>query len=897
MTTDDMHAEGMPPNWVVESKFSPRRPNIDLVYRDRLTAILDSVLGRKLAVVIAPAGFGKSTLLTQWVETLPEQNVAGAWLTLDENDSDPNRFLALVVFALSHAGLDISDLEIGARDAFSGSPVRLVLTRLIACLEAAEHRIVLVLDDYHLADSHAVSDIVRQLLRDAPKNFSMLINSRVLPSVDAPAHIAAGAAFEMGPDQLRMTKSETATALGVTVSEKAADEIYEQTEGWPVAVQLARVQKQARPLSPLQKGATGPLVASYLTDQILSTVDDDVREFLLAVSVLERFNISLANAVRAAGDSRSILSRLEPLTAFLIPLDVKGDWHRLHHLVANHLKETLNRENPKRLQKIYEAASAWHLARGEVLDAAKYAWLNEDFETCERLVLDAGGWKVILTEGIGVLRSLLRFIPESTLNASPRLLIARSYLHCKDGEQGLARAVLDASKSIPCAMSDLEYNRDAAAVESMLNVYEDKETWPTSKAQFKERESELGSLDPLDAGTLKCEEVLLNLAIGDFKEAASTLKAAFAFMRKSGSVLGLNYCYLHAGVSALYRAELDLAGVNIARALEMAESNFGSDSGLKHMALVLDFALKVWRGDASANDRELFSKTLSHIETHDGWTEIYLVGLDAAYQLAEQCGDPHFALNVADRFILVAETRDLERLRIFARHLKMRALCQLHRITEAAPLLAEAEAFLTSFDTRLDRRMWQLYLIAVSAPPFVSGDQLEAAVASIDCAIEYAVEMGAELFAMRLRVAKAEVFFQAGRGDDCREVVYETVRQAAPHAMLGPFLCARGLKRALKELRDDLRTNEEELIAVSTLTEILTRADSLRSHQPGDLMSVREQEVLEQLADGKMNKEIARNLEMTENTVKFHLKNIFMKLGVNRRAHAIAEARNRKLID
>lgn len=883
-------------NWIVETKFEPSRPKIDLVDRERLLELLDAATDRKLALVVAPAGFGKSTLLCQWFEQRASNDTKMAWVSLDQNDGDASQFLSNITISLAYAGLDLGDLEIGARNGFSDSTTSNILIHLMKKIQNIKSPSVLVLDDYHRVSSVEVDNIIKIIIRDMPDNFTIVINSRIIPSIDIPILVASGDAIEIPPVLIRLTKEETRIALGDKVSNEDCDEIFDQTEGWPVAVQLARVQKHARPNAPLQKASSSNLVASYLTNQVLSTVDDDVREFLLTVSTLEQFNPELSNAVMERNDSWRLIEKLEPLTALLIALDIEGNWFRLHHLFAEYLRETLRKESPTKLEPILKNASAWYVQQGFLIEAVKYASFAGDFENCEELILKAGGWKIILTEGIGVLRALIRLMPEHIVSSSARLLVARAYLHCKEGEYHEARGLLDASILLRSDIDAEAYDRDHKVIESLIHAYEDKNSWAINNA--KDDIDEIArNFDSLEAATLICQYTLIYFSIGDMSRTDNAIRQAFKYMRVSGSVLGLNYCYIHAGVAALYRAEFDLAQANISQALELSESNFGSDSGLKHLAQVLNYSLNVWTGQASKDDIDDFSRVLSYIEEYDGWAEIYLVGLDAAYHLAEQCADYEFANDVINRFLIVSRNRQLGRLELFCNTLAMRAASRHGYKKDAQDLSNPIKEWVARGNPTKEPRDWQTYVLAASTLSITRLMSAGLAMEALRLAGEHCENNELLLHKIRLLVAKSIAIRQNGRHDESQKIMISALRFAARQKILGPFLCDDIMRKFLKEIRGYLKSHDEDLILINFVAQILNRMHELRPRPVSEILSAREYEILEQLAMGQANKDIARRFELTENTVKFHLKNLYAKLDVNSRTQAIAAANKMKLLD
>ncbi len=883
-------------SWIVASKFLPSKPNVDLVNRARLAERLEAGINAKVVFLVAPAGFGKSTLLYQWYASKHRSDEVYGWLSLDEADTAPEQFLAYVTLALAAAGADLDQFEAAARNGFSESRPKVVLSNLMRRIGALPKRCVLILDDMHLAASADTDALLEQMIREAPENFSLVLNSRVPSSIDVASFVASGDAIEIGAEQLRLTQEELRAALGADIPESLAIEIFELTEGWPVAVQLARVQKQAQPDVALKPEVSSGLIASYLTRQVLNSLEDDVREFLLAMSVLEQFNAQLADAVRGTGNSLMLLRKLEAINALLIPTGIRGGWIRLHHLIAEYLRETLLAEAPDRVIAIYQAASQWFEGEGQLIAAVRYARLAKDNALVERLILDAGGWSIILTEGINVMRTLLRLVPEAQFSGSPRLMLAKAYLLCKDGAYQEARGLVDASQALRSTTGEDLYQRDRRLVGSMLGAYEDTREWTLETAR-RDMPGQLDDWTPLEAGTLLCEAVIALFSTGEFDRAEVNLELAFREMRQSGSVLGLNYCYLHAATLALYRGKFDLAKANTAHALELAENNFGSDSGLKHMAQVLEFATQTWTGAIAKSDIAAFSQALAYIESNDGWSEIYLVGLDAAFAASEQHGDLATGAEICERMLRLAQRRKLTRLERQAKILKLRAAYLRGHAQEVTRLAQEVADWVASHDLKTAARDWQNHVMAISNLAIARAMSPSVAANALRRAIVEMKDRGAHFFATRVLVSEALLLWQLDKQAKSVEALQEALVIAAPQRVIGPFSGLEPIASIMAGVKSDLSFSQESILLLNFVSEVTKYRRTVRPLSDNSLLSAREQEILEHLASGRSNKEIARRFELTENTVKFHLKNIYAKLSVNSRTQAIAQARETKLIE
>ncbi len=884
-------------DWIVESKLMPRRPNISLVSRPALLGAMDDILGSRLALVIAPAGYGKSTLLFQWSENLKNRGIRYAWLTLDEEDSAPNQFLAYVVLALARSGMAVGELAVGALNGYPDTPVNIVLKKLVKIIARAGENYVLFLDDFHFLTGHKVSDLLKEFVALMPDNLSLVLSSRRDPMIGSQAMLIDGHALKFGMSDLKLTQDETRKIIESADLDIDISELHAVTEGWPVAVQLARVQLVNNPSVMPAKASSNQMVASFLTEQVLSSIDSGVREILFSICFLDRFNQDLVESLFGNSLQDSIFEKLKPIEAFLLPVERDGNWFRLHHLFAEYLRETAIKSQKNKQREISSQASQWFSENGYLLEAVKYSSTAQDYDKCELLINQAGGWRIILYDGISVLRSLLKFIPEAYISTSPRLLVARAYLHCKDGEQHEARGLLDISKSLHASDADPAFERDHLVVESMVNVYEDRRRWVRSLDIIRDRRSAIQNMDPVEHGTLKCEEVLILLAQGKISEASDTLKSAFSAMRASESVLGLNYCYLHSAIIALLKGDMIVARANIARSLDLAESNFGFDSGLKHMAKSLELAQKVWVGELDRNDISGFSDTLKYLENYDGWVELFIAGLDGAFHLSEQVRDAEFGLELSERFLKVARSRRLERLDVFAQILKMKALADLGRQSQALEIHRHLRDWVSRHLDAEHTRDWQCLFLAASSLPVIDGADQGECIRTLNKVIVRAEEIGARLHEIRLRIALSAALEKHSGREKPMEAYQRALSLAARDNITGPFLCERDARRKLRKARELIRNKEDELIVHHFVESLLNRIDDLEPKKKSTVLSSRELEILEKLGLGQSNKEIAIALELTENTVKFHLKNIYTKLSVNRRAQAISEGHRLGLLD
>ena len=903
-------------HWLMRAKLRAPRQQVSLVARQHLTLLLDEALGQGLALIVAPAGFGKTTLLAQWRKEKMKKGLKIAWITLDEGDADAHQFIAYVIFALAEAGLDMGPLEMVAAQGITDSTPHVLLSSILERIAKQKISIILVLDDYHRLDCQDVNYLVDNMIAGCPRNFTLVINSRTKPQLNLAHYLAAGQAMEINANHLRFSRKETRAAVEENIDDTILEALFQRTEGWAVAIQLARLLVLGDRGAAADKierfhGHSGH-VATYLTNQVVEQLTPDVQDFLIKTAVLERFNAPLADALRQSSDSWNILKQLEPLHALLVPLEDASDWFRYHHLFAECLKDLLRRRYREiDINALHLAASLWLEKQGYISEAVRHARIAGDLKRCAELIGNAGGWELILFGGIGYLRNLLRNIPERELQNFPRMQVARAYLSIKDGEIKLARAYFDAADNNPLghgrnSVSQPGFGRDLLNIRILLDTYEDNLASPGTRDQLAAVLEKISSDDGVTHGVIYCATVMHCLAIGAFDTAEKTCPNAMRSMRMANTLLGLNYVYLHAGLGAFYQAKFQLAEANFWEAQRMAEDNFGADSGLKSLANILLSALFYWRGGLADNqEKARFAAAFDYVEKYDGWLDIYATVMDVHSFRALNNHDRsnHDRLEcrkVLQRCAAIASQRGIVRLGpLVDAHL----LLSDDGETNSEERTRHVRALEINFPKgcwRRDSFNWRGYQVAAQAlARFYETKNRPHAIALISDLIDCCQSIGARFHLIQALITRATLHDGAGNRQAGLKDLVAALEIAALEKILQPFLIYRSLTPLLRSAQKYARAKAVDSLTQSFIADCLTemkRRNKSKNCDGENLFSPREREVLEELEQDLSNKEIARALDMTEHTVKFHLKNIFKKLNVDRRAQAIAEVQKYNII-
>lgn len=889
---DESGKKDLPRRWILQSKLEMPRNNVRLIGRPRLVEKMDRWLDLDLGVVAGPAGYAKSTTVAAWCRHRHAEGARIAWLSLDEADREPAQFLSYLIASLSSAGIASQGLEAGAEEGFFAGGISSALAALLDAVRAESVPVILVLDDYHRVNSPRVDALLRSLLDAAPDNLTMVAATRGTLPFDIGALLAAGRADEIGSDALRFTRDELAGMFPDDIDDDAIALLHDRTEGWPVAVQLARLVVADAPTTAHIRHFRGDSghIATYLAEQIVSGLPEELQEFLCFTAPLERFDASLAAAVVERHAADEMIDRLEPLNALVVRAEGQEATYRYHHLFAEFLQIELRRRHGEdAVAGVHRRASGWFEANGYMAEAVRHAREAGDLDRCASLVEKAGGWKLILFGGIGYLRGLLQQIPDDIAQAYPRILLAKAYLAVKDGLLAEARALFDAAENSGDAAAEAApLRRDLRNVGALILVYEDIPVGPADVARLEGHLADLPADDPLTRSILSCQLIVYELAVGRFAAADHRAQMTMRAMREARTVLGLNYCYLHAGLAAIYQGRLKAAEAHFGVARRMAEENFAFDPGLRALSRLLTGCLRHWTGEPADYAGVQAAADLDQVELYDGWLDIYAAGLTVE---AIQQGQPEQAIRRGQR---IAERRGLHRLSRIVDALRVATAGCDDRGSTAMTLRQQLPPNIWK-----DEPFWWFPFVEsrLALASYYAAIDRSRAIEALNEGLECARGFGANLYAIRILVARALLLDLSGDRARAVDDLIEALTMAAAERIIGPFLGQRGLVPLLRAVSRQAQGAYIDILIVDFAGLVIARLSKRGGDQDGAAgLSAREREVLEELANGRSNKEIARLLDMTEHTVKFHLKNIFAKLGAERRTEAVARANQLGLV-
>jgi LuxR family transcriptional regulator, maltose regulon positive regulatory protein len=415
---------------LLATKLHVPRPRPGFLARRRLLERLTEGTAGALTLVCAPAGFGKTSLLGDWVRR-SQQRVA--WLSLDGGDSDPARFWRYVAAALDTVRPGVGQRADPLFQGAQPSP-EAVLTMLVNELAEGPGEVVLVLDDYHLVEAPPVHDSLAALLERVPPQLRLVLASRTDPSLPLARLRASGQLAELREADLRFTSEEAAALLRTTVGpelpQAAVAALGDRTEGWVVGLQLAALSLRGHAdVGAFVDGFSGShrYVLDYLCEEVLDGQPEPLRAFLLETSILERLSGPLCDAVTGRADGQELLEQAERANLFLHPLDEVRSWWRYHHLFADFLRVRLRQERPDRVEELHRNAAAWHEAQGLADEAIGHSLAAGDATWAARLIEREVDACILRWEG-ATLQCWLAALPAELVGSRPRLSLAQANL-------------------------------------------------------------------------------------------------------------------------------------------------------------------------------------------------------------------------------------------------------------------------------------------------------------------------------------------------------------------------------------------------------------------------------------------------------------------------------------
>ena len=903
---------------LVSTKLRPSQARPNLVARPRLIATLEREAGRKLTLISAPAGFGKTTLLVEWLRERAGGEGYVAWVSLDEGDNDPVRFLSYLVAALRKTGEE--EFGEGVLAALrSPEPPRMeaVLGALINELADLPGEGAVVLDDYHVIDSENVHWIVTFLLERLPEDAHLVISARVDPPMPLARLRARGQMMELHAADLRFTPEEAAAFLndtmGLDISAGDIAALEGVTEGWIAALQLAALSmRERKDVSDFIRSFSGEHrdVFDFLAEEVLERQSEPVQTFLLETSILDSLSGPLCDAVTGRNDGQRMLERLERENLLIVPLDDERVWYRYHHLFADFLRSRLEREQPERVAPLHLRASEWYEENASVAEAVRHALSAGDHERAARL-MEGGVGQTWYRGEVMTLLGWLRELPKEAMLRRPLLLVwyaaALMLVGRFDGVESLLREAESAvggagegqGEELRPVADEADPQHVLATAAAVRSLHARLQGDPQGAIEHARRALALlpeDNLDPRPFAALCLAEAYRDA--DDLEVANST----FAETVELGLAAGHDYIALTAMGSL---AHLRMAQGRLREAEETLRQalGFAAERGAELLPAVGRVRIAMGellleRNDLEASERELTLGT--ELVERAGELEILARGQVALSRAKWARGDAEGALKLAHEAERLARESGAPQAITDAALWKARLHLMRNELRAAASELERA-----SDVDEVPRSTQDAKRISL-ARLLIAREDHDEALQMLNHLRETAEAADQRGSVVEIRTLQALVLRAKDEKNRAIDVMGRALALAEPEGYVRIFVdevspMAELLSEVL-EAQQRGRLDSLSRVPARYLRKLLAALErdapsaSQPATEPPEVLSERELEVLQLIAAGKSNRRIASELFVSLGTVKTHINNLYRKLDSHSRTQAVARARELKLL-
>jgi len=887
--------------------FTPKR-RTDIVSRPRLVQLMNDAVKRRFTLISAPAGFGKTTLISEWI---PHSERCITWLSLDKNDNDVIRFWTYFVASLQTLHNALGSETLALLQAPARPSIEAVVTSLVNEIQGFPDILALVLDDYHAIETRAIHEAMGFLLDHLPANMHLIILSRSDPAFPISRLRAKREMTELRAADLRFTQSESShflhDVMKVSITESDAASLTRRTEGWITGLQLAALSMQGQEdTSSFVKGFAGDdrHILDYLIEEVFKYQPDDIQQFLLRTSILDRLCAPLANAVTRGTNAREVLDHLENANLFLFPLDSVREWYRYHHLFADLLRVRLQRLHPEHVTDLHLKASAWFEANTLMEEAIHHALAAGAWDRAAGLIQDIAPLMLSRWRH-GSIEKWIKPLPETILDQRPELCSSLAAAHMQDANldkseeylQRAERAWKDAPEGhqlsivwgrravIGFARGDgdrtMEWARNAVTYARPGNVSD-----------------EFISLFGLAAA------YIIN---GRLREAEETLLKTIAIMEKAG-VFGLTFAaWTQVGHMQLMRGALRQARETLRMSME--RTPVFPDLAVSTHSLLCSLAIEQDDLPAAEHHCRECLAMLKGTEGSRGWPMPSL-GVRALAWMMWRLGekgeaeriisremeidtrhrnDPGVAEKKGIRILLDLWDGDVASARKLAHELNL-------RIDDGFPFMRETAHLAHLHLLLAEEKHDQVIALSRKFQDIAASDNRMRAIIEVS-------------------VLRALGHKGKGEMEPAVDVALQTLRHAEPDNFVRIFVnegapMVKLLRECARSLQEGER-GEAEAHMIGYIERVLGAFPGDLTAGPGkksklttgarpsyllDPLSDREIEVLQLLATGLGNAGIAKNLFLSTGTVKRHVNNIYSKLDVHSRMEAVAKAKELKVL-
>lgn len=872
----------------------------------RLNEGLES--GQQLTLVSAPAGFGKTVCVSEWIERV---DIPVTWLSLDPADDDPGRFFTYFVTALQNVAEDIGREIMGVLRAGQLPPTEIISTTLINDILAAGSPFLIVLDDFQVIQDDIILSVLEILLTNLPQSMHLVLVTREDPQLPLARLRANNKLTEIRSGDLRFTNAEAHhylnDVLGLSLSQTDTNLLGERTEGWVAGLHLAglSVRNQANPSSFIAKlSGSHRYILNYLTEEVLNQQPEEIQHFLLKTSILERLNGDLCNAITGRADSHAMLERLYNANLFLIPLDDEGKWYRYHQLFADLLRDRQATLQVGNEIELHQRASRWYSQTGMVSEAVEHALAGEDYASAVGLI-ESHAMDMIMQWHLKTVEAWMRSIPTEWSAGSPEANLAFAWVHLMRGDYQQATPYLGRLQVMFSSSQEGDYNPSLVAkwlsLQCMLLNAQGKPM--ESLQQAKRALRMVPQEDSLVRSMIYLELANAYQQLDEYQQSVEAFQVIIQIGQTEGNsvteLLGISGLALLAIQHGQYRFAFEITSQGIKR-IEHSGSLPPISTAVYGELAVIHYQ---WHQLEQAHIN--FNRAIQ-VSTLSGYSDAKIYYGVILSRLLQMQGDLDAAVQELQKVVDLMQVEAPAAVREEVVSQQVRLYLAQDRLAEAERLLkSEGFSFREVFsfpdpapNLDMNRSRGVLYNSALRillhrAQAKLEMDSLKAGIELADHLIDGALKHQYVPFALEALLLRAQLHAALGQDQASQRDYLHALELGEPEGFISVFLEEGStVIQALEDMRKQGQLGEVQPDYVENILFASGPKPSTKSKAAGAKTSLteREMDVLRLMADGLKYEAIAESLYISLNTVRSHVKAIYGKLNVNNRTKAIEQA-------
>jgi LuxR family maltose regulon positive regulatory protein len=926
---------------LLQTKISVPLLPAEFVHRHRLTERIGQGVKGLLTLISAPAGFGKTNLLIEWAA---ETKSPIAWLTIDEEDNDPSRFLSYLIGAIQAVNPGLGEEALDFIQSTKGRGLETGVTLLLNEISVLRKNLILALDEFQVLESETIIQGFNYLLKHCPRNLHLIIATRKEPAFDLASLRVKGRVVELGADELRFNHEEIDMFLhevtGMQFSPGTIDALEQNTDGWITGLQMAAISMRHRADSaglPFHLQGDSHYLVDFLAKEVLDRQPEEIRQFLLKSSVLDQFNGSLCEAVinpeSQPGYGAVMLDQLEHANLFIVALDEKHEWFRYHHLFGDFLRHVLAESHPAEISLMKKRAALWLETQSNLEEAIKYALDAGDDEWTADLI-ERNVETMIKTGEIFSLTHWIGALPNEIIQQHPRISLTYAWGLITSYQLDTANYWLDALQQ------KLDHDKKMTGKDQeeagLWNMYgglavcrstlailngdaEQAAQFSTEAANYLQQEN------PFIGSLLSLENSWYFIVAGDTSKAIESLRKTVRIARQANNLLVMIVATCQLAQMQALQGQLSKALVTLQKVQFMASKPDGSIHPLAGIA-DLGFGEILLERDVLDKAEEYLArgwrvaKSLWSISSLDS-----MVSLARLLQIKGDTSGSQLIIEEASQMALGTESSQWDDAMVSA----IAARLALQRNDLPAATQWWKKGHFPGFMEKIPLEDYPYHIFE-----YLQLTQVRCLLAtSREAADRRQLQWALELLEPLLRTAKRfkrvtsqiEILLlqslaqnNLGNVDRATEILLSALALGEPEDYRRIFLDEGQL---LAHILTRCQTIQQDAIGVlPSYGYIESLLDALQPNKQADQihpriarqpiqpaitqtgsglalsLSAREMEVLSLIAEGKSNQEISAQLYLALNTVKRHAYNIYTKLEVKKRTQAVSRARQLGLI-